>query len=165
MQLFFKKTKPYSPIQNLADSLRLFIYNNTKEAEVRLSREILYLPNFSLTFEYEIFCIFLVEYCVAAKIKDPILKDMVLESFYSNWKIYFSDEQFRILKVKLDIYTQIIRKHEDRPTVIQNLGFAFSRNVLKNVDLSLASRVSKEYVPLKDAIEKIIDESKLDTSD
>ncbi len=162
--MFFKKTKSDSPVEKLTGSLKVFIHINTKEAEERLSNEILYLPNFSLTFEYETFSIFIVDYCVKSKIKDTKLKDLILESFYSKWYTYYSDAQFRIMKLKLDMYAQILRENKDWPTVMQNFGFTFSRNVLKNVDLTFASRLSEEYILLKAAIEKLIDDSKLNES-
>ena len=162
--MFFKKTKLDSPIEKLADSLKVFIHLNTEKAVKRLSEEILNLPNFNLTFEFEIFSIFMVEYCIKTNIKDTKLKDLILDSFYSQWNTYFSDGQFRILKLKLDMYAHIVKENKDLPSIIQNFGFTFSRNVLKNVDLTLVSRLSEEYEPLKSAVEKIIDESKLNES-
>ncbi len=159
--MFFKKTKSASPVEKLTGSIKVFIHINTKEAEERLSNEILYLPNFGLTFQYEIFSIFIVDYCITMKIKDTELKDSILESFYNKWNTYFSDEQFRILKIKLDKYAQILRKNKEWPTIIKDLGFTFSQNVLKKVDLILVSRLSLEYSLLKTEVEKLIDESKL----
>ncbi len=163
--MFFKKTKLDSPIEKLAESLIVFIHLNTKNAVERLGKEILYLPNFNLTFEYEVFSIFIVDYCIKSKIKDTKLKDLILESFYSKWDTYYSDGQFRILKLKLDMYARIVKVNRDEPTIIQNFSFMFSQNVLNKVDLTLTFRFREEYPLLKAAIEKFVDESKLNVSD
>jgi len=163
--MFFKKKKSDSPIEKLAESLIIFVQINKNKVLEKLSYDLITLPNFKLTFEYETFSIFIIDYCIKSKIKDPKLKDLILESFYSKWDTYFSDGQFRILKLKLDMYHHILKEYKDEPTIIQNFSFMFSRNVLKEVDLTLTSRLSEEYAPLKSAIEKLIDESKINESE
>ena len=159
--MLFKKTKTNSPIENLAESLKAFIHFSTKNAVERLSKEILDLPNFNLTFEYESFSIFIVDYCVTSKFKDPKLRDLILDSFYSKLNTYYSDEQFRILKFKLEQYAHVVKENKKLPTIIENFGLIFSKNVLNSVDLDLVSRFSEEYAALKSELEKLIDESKL----
>jgi hypothetical protein len=161
--MFFKKKKTILAIE-LGKLLTSFIQLNTNKGIERIVTE--KTKNISqedLRLEYFIFSVFIADYVVTVKIKDIEIKNLVLDSFYLNIKNHFDDESFKLMNLKLDAYAKIIRENKDWSIIVQNLGFAFSRKILDEVDLILSLRIGEEFVQLSKVVDELIQESKLIT--